>query len=576
MPLVFFYVLYNNPVDSKNRIQEAGSVIKPTKPIFFTHFRTPTIFLLLMTTLLNFALATPASAVDYHVDSDQGQDTNTGISAGAAWQTLDKVNATTFQPGDRILLKAGSKWSGALKPQGSGAKGAPVTITSYGEGAKPLIDGAGAEAAISLENQQHWAIEKLELRNTVTGDRMMDGFLSAKHKQEGKGTKVPGLRSGITVKAKMSTERMAGLRIADCVFTKIDGSSWQLAQPGMYANAAIHVETDATFDDVTIENNHIHDIGTIGIIAWVGTGGLTHKWLEIDPALWGKKLLVRNNRIERTGADGIIVGCSIGALVEGNICFDAGINANAQPVVTGNPKDDAMHIAGIWVDASRDAVLQFNECARVKAFDIPADSNAWDVDMANRGTITYQYNYSHDNPAGTILLMNHNPNLERVIFRYNVSINDGTANKFGRQIAQVLPLPNTKIEISNNLFINTANKDGYRPSQFPGVVYRNNVFSFAAHEAGPATYPSGPIFEANAYVGHTPIVKDELKVVADPLFVNPGAAGDGIKILKAFQVQAGSPLVGAGAVSPDPAAKDFFGNPVPAKPSIGIHEPSKP
>ena len=530
-----------------------------------------------MTTLLNFALATPASAVDYHVDSDQGQDTNTGISAGAAWQTLDKVNATTFKPGDRILLKAGSKWSGALKPQGSGAAGAPVTITSYGEGAKPVIDGAGAEAAISLENQQHWTIEKLELRNTMT-DRMVDGFLSMKHKEAGNGTKVPGSRSGIVVKAK-SKERMAGLRIADCVFTKIDGSSWRLAQPGMYHNAAIHMNTEATFDDVTIENNHIHDIGTIGIIAWVGTGGLTHKWHEVDPALWGKKLLVRNNRIERTGADGIIVACSIGALVEGNICFDAGINAEAQPVVTGNPKEDAMHIAGIWCIASKDAVFQFNECARVKSFEIPADGMAWDIDMACRGTITYQYNYSHDNPAGTILLMNHNPNLERVIFRYNVSINDGTANKFGRQIAQLEQLPD--VQISNNLFINTANKDGYKLSQFPGVVYRNNVFSFAGHEVGPkeywpANYPSGPIFEANAYVGHTPIVKDELKVVADPLFVNPGAARDGMETLKGFQVPAGSPLAAAGAVTQDPAAKDFFGNPVPAKPSIGIHEPSKP
>ncbi len=529
-----------------------------------------------MSLMLTAATTGTTMANDYYLDSASGKDKNAGTAQAAPWQTLAKVNATTFKPGDRILLKAGGSWTGQLHPLGSGKAGAPITLGSYGTGAKPVIDGAGAEAAISLENQQHWAIEKLELRNTVTGDRMVDGFVV-----KGKGTKVPGLRSGITVKAKMSKERMAGLRIADCVFTKIDGSSWQRAQPGMYANAAIHVETDATFDDVTIENNDIHDIGTIGIIAWVGTGGLTHRWAEVDPALWGKNLIVRNNRIERTGADGIIVGCSIGALVEGNICFDAGINADAQPVVTGDPLQDVLHIAGIWIDASRDAVLQFNECARVKAFGTPADSQAWDVDMVNRGTITYQYNYSHDNPGGTILLMNHNPNLERVIFRYNVSINDGTANKFHHQIAQVLALPNTKIEISNNLFINTANKDGYRPSQFPGVVYRNNVFSFAGHEVGPekywpATYPPGPTFEANAYVGHTPNVKDELKVVADPLFVNPSAAGDGIKTLKGFQVQAGSPLVARGAVSPDPAAKDFFGNTVPAKPSIGIHEPSKP
>lgn len=560
-------------------MRETEKLINPTRPMFQTRFPNPTIFLLSITALLNFAFAAPASAADYHVDSASGNDKNAGTAQATPWQTLAKVNATTFKPGDRILLKAGSKWSGTLKPQGSGAEGAPITITSYGEGAKPLIDGAGAEAAISLENQQHWAIEKLELRNTVTGDRMVDGFLSGKDKEAGKGTKVPGLRSGITVKAKKSTERLSGLRIADCVFTKIDGSSWRLTQPGMYNNAAILVNTEASFDDVTIENNDIHDIGTIGIISWLGTGDNFSEWKKVDPALWGKKLVVRNNRIERTGADGIIVGCSDGALVERNIAYELGVNADAQPVVTGNPKDDALHIAGIWCIASKDAVLQFNECARVKSFEIPADGMAWDVDMACRGTITYQCNYSHDNPAGTLLLMNVNNDLAHVVFRYNVSINDGTANKFSSQIAQLQQLPD--VQFSNNLFINTANKDGYKLSKTPGAVYRNNVFSFAAHEVGaqeywPGTYPSGSTFEANAYVGHTPNVKDELKVVADPLFVNPSAAGDGIKTLKGFQVQAGSPLIAAGAVTPDPAAKDFFGNTVPAKPSIGIHEPSKP
>ena len=102
-----------------------------------------------------------------YLDFASGSDNNVGTAQATPWQTLAKVNATTFQPGDRILLKAGSKWSGA--------EGAPVTVTSYGEGAKPVIDGATAEAAISLEDQQHWATEKLELRNTVT-ERMVDGF----------------------------------------------------------------------------------------------------------------------------------------------------------------------------------------------------------------------------------------------------------------------------------------------------------------------------------------------------------------------------------------------------------------
>ena len=45
-----------------------------------------------------------------------------------------------------------------------------------------------------------------------------------------------------------------------------------------------------------------------------------------------------------------------------------------------------MHIADIWCIASRDAVFQHNEVARVRVFDQPAGSMAFDVDMGFRGT----------------------------------------------------------------------------------------------------------------------------------------------------------------------------------------------
>jgi hypothetical protein len=41
----------------------------------------------------------------YYVDATGGNDNNRGVTSGEAWQTLTKVNATTFQPGDQIQLK---------------------------------------------------------------------------------------------------------------------------------------------------------------------------------------------------------------------------------------------------------------------------------------------------------------------------------------------------------------------------------------------------------------------------------------------------------------------------------------
>lgn len=391
---------------------------------------------------------------DFHIDSLAGNDTNAGTTPEAAWQTLTKVNATTFQPGDRILLKAGGSWSGMLQPRGSGEPGKPISISSYGDGPRPVIDGGGAEAAIRLEDQQHWVIENLEIRNTTT-QRMVKGYLSAKHREEGRETEVPGVRSGIVVRAR-GTERQAGLRIANCDIHAIQGTSWRLAQPGMYDNAGIHINTEAPFDDIVIENNEIHDLDTIGIVAWVGTGGKAHDWLGQDASQWGRGLVVRKNRIVKTGADGVIVGSSDGALIDGNVCYDAGINAADQPVVSGDPHRDVMHIAGLWCIASRDALFQHNEVARVRVFDQPADSEAFDVDMGCRGTIAFRHNYTHDNPGGTLMIMNWNPNVERVVYRDNRSHNDGARNKFGRQFA-IVEHPGQMcrhVDIDNNVIDN--------------------------------------------------------------------------------------------------------------------------
>ena len=92
-------------------------------------------------------LTAPLLAATYHVDSAKGSDQRSGLSPAESWKTLEKVNATAFQPGDRIVFAAGGRWQGMLHPKGSGAKGNPIAIGRYGEGAKPFIDGAGATVA---------------------------------------------------------------------------------------------------------------------------------------------------------------------------------------------------------------------------------------------------------------------------------------------------------------------------------------------------------------------------------------------------------------------------------------------
>ena len=104
--------------------------------------------------MLGSFVGRPALAADYYVNCQAGNDDADGQSPDAAWQTLAKVSATTFRPGDAILLKRGTRCTGSLWPKGSGEPGKPIRLGAYGAGALPIIDAAGGRAAVTLFNQE--------------------------------------------------------------------------------------------------------------------------------------------------------------------------------------------------------------------------------------------------------------------------------------------------------------------------------------------------------------------------------------------------------------------------------------
>jgi len=80
----------------------------------------------------------------YYVDATGGDDANDGTSPDFAWKTLDRVNAGRFEPGDSVLFKRGQVWRGLLEFPSSGSEGLPITISAYGAGARPAINGSRA------------------------------------------------------------------------------------------------------------------------------------------------------------------------------------------------------------------------------------------------------------------------------------------------------------------------------------------------------------------------------------------------------------------------------------------------
>ena len=101
---------------------------------------------------LVFALPSLLSAAEYRVEC-----------ADVKWKSVEALN--------RLLLRAGCRWTGTLQPKGSGAEGKPIVLDRFGEGPLPSIDGAGGEAALLLRNQEFWEIANLELTNDADEPR---------------------------------------------------------------------------------------------------------------------------------------------------------------------------------------------------------------------------------------------------------------------------------------------------------------------------------------------------------------------------------------------------------------------
>ena len=94
-------------------------------------------------TALASPVATPRSgaANSYFVDSRSGNDENSGTSDAAPWETLARAGAAHLQPGDRLLFRRGSSWTGTLPLHTSGSRDEPILVGSYGSGDLPIFSG---------------------------------------------------------------------------------------------------------------------------------------------------------------------------------------------------------------------------------------------------------------------------------------------------------------------------------------------------------------------------------------------------------------------------------------------------
>jgi hypothetical protein len=482
----------------------------------------------------------PPSGVTYFVDSVQGNDANRGTSPAAAWQTLTRVNATTFVPGDRILFKSGGKWMGQLWPKGSGTEGRPIAIDQYGGKARPVINGnGGAEDTILLKNQEYWEINNLEVTNTGP---------------------TPGVRRGVRLVADNYGDvrhvYVRGLTVHD-----VNGIDDEKENGGITYNCVGDFKP-SRFVDLRIEDNRIFHVDRSGIFGW-STHWVRSKWY---PSLG---VVIRRNVLDDIGGDGIVPVATDGALVEYN------------EVSRANQRSQGYNV-GIWPWSADNTTVQFNEVYGTHG---QRDGEGFDSDWNSRNTVI-QYNYSHDNEGGFLLICNEGgldpaENVGNIgtIVRYNISQNDHT-----RGIAVTGPVTNATI-YNNTIYVGTnenvslllhADWNGWAT----GTYLYNNIFyvvgtaqfAYGVSRADNGAYATAAgfgmskdtVFDSNLYFGKVQAARDAHGSTSDPMFVSPGTAGLGRDTVSGYRLRPGSPAIDSGRAIPDSGGRDFPGNCVPS------------
>ncbi|MHC4149230.1 MAG: right-handed parallel beta-helix repeat-containing protein [Planctomycetota bacterium] len=485
----------------------------------------------------------------YFVDSVGGNDNNSGTSPEEAWKSLSPVNSTTFIPGNKILFKAGTTYTGQLKPQGSGGPGKPIIIDMYGDGNKPRIDGEGLVLdTLLLENVEYWEVSNLEITNL--------------------GPTRENWRTGVKVFAN-NCGTLHQIQLKNLYVHDVNGSLDKSTEGcGIYWQCS--GATPSRFDGLVIEDCNVVRTDRNGIC---GRSSFTDRSGNWFPSL---NVVIRGNVIEDCGGDCIKPwGCE-GCLVEFN-------------VVRGGRQRCDDYAAGIWPWSCDNTVIQFNEVSQVKG---TKDGQGFDSDYNCRYSL-FQYNYSHDNDGGFMLVCGPAATSSMAgtigtVIRYNISQNDAerTFHISGGGVQDTF--------IYNNIIYVGAGFDipivlyGDWEGWPDNTQYYNNIFyadgtaryayATSRNSDGTYNYNSGlgsstnNVFSNNVFYGnHVSPPFDPNAITADPNLVDPNSGGDGIDTLDGYMLQAGSPCISSGTNTGidynDPnyinGGLDFWGNELP-------------
>lgn len=368
--------------------------------------------------LLLLACISAAFGADYHV-SPAGDDNASGLTAKAAWRTLQRVNRHVaeagLKPGDRILLRGGAEFSGGIliAAAGGGSREKPVVISTFGRGKATLTcDGTGV-----LVRETPW----ITISNLV---------LKAARHNDGDGIRFDRTHD--------TGERIAGATIQNCTVT---GFAWH----GIMIDGT---QRPNGYEHVLVSDCEVSGNRHAGIMVYGGNpaGRTNHPHADVSIL----RCIAADNpgdpaELRHHSGSGILIDGVDGGLIRECVASGNG----------GECRSDRGGPVGIWAHASRAVVIEY--CESFGNRSMLRDGGGFDLDGGCENSVL-RWNFAHDNDGPGLLVYtyggaSYSDSGCRVIG--NISWNDGRKGSgyAGLQIGAEYGCRITNLEVAFNTII---------------------------------------------------------------------------------------------------------------------------
>lgn len=526
-----------------------------------------------------FPKLTPAASTSYYV-SPNGDDANTGLSPETAWKTINKVNNSIFQSGDKVLFEGGKEFSGSLyfDSEDTGTAQNPVTITSYGTG-KSTIN-SGSESGAFIYNSGGFSFSNLNFVGAGASSNTNDGL---------------SFYMDLGNNQKLDTITLDNIDVS--------GYGKSGASLGSWNNLS-------GYKNIRVANSSFHDNKSAGFGTYAQSYPAHENVFVTDSKFFNN--LGDPSSTKNTGS-GIVLGSVSGGTVERSLAYNNGVNCFANECGVG-----------IWAYDSNNITFQFNESYSNKTSS-NVDGDGFDFDQ-NVSNSVMQYNYSHDNDGAGFLIAHSQPNRNHKnnTIRYNISQND--SRKLATYGAIHVWGGTDNTQIYNNTIYMTPNSNGFPPAialtnlgieaqSVNGFYVRNNNLittggSILVDVTSPQIstgqniffqgnnyYSSGNPFKVkwgsadySSLVNWQSATNQEklsdapIGLNLNPQLNNPGGGGtinnpNQLTSLTAYQISPQSPIIESGLdlstlFSVSQGTRDFYGNILPKgnRYDVGAHE----